>query len=292
MKISWEYLEIYATCICRQAKSEQTINSLLGQMPAEKRPALKKHLYTLRRIVDECMGYEETPEVVEHASLFLFWLLLEQCVVTVASTMRIRSIFGTIFGSKLACIHQCIGDMRRLLEDYEIEQLRQWNKTLRDLDQNKTAMWGEDIQLDDCHQDFIDIELYQKLDQLNDWTPKDLNLPTEDDRMIEDNLQISNNNHHRHEKMSVIDQLKQISFEMDLKELPGSISELLNSNRSNNELQNVLIELLGFHHFDLVQQLLMDRDTISMDLAKGLRRDQSQSRNQKVQRNNLSLIHI
>lgn len=273
-----------------QAKEEQTIASVLAQMPAEKRPKLKQHLHTLRTIVQECMGYEEAPEVVEHASLFLFWLLLEQCVVTVASTMRIRSIFGTIFGNKLACIHQCIGDIRKLLEDYEIEELRQWNKMLSVKRHQETSMWGENIQLDRLKFNIVQNQL-PDYGQLNDWTPLVHSTSVENVSIIEDiNNKSVNDNYQQKFSATCInlaDKLTKISNEMDLKQIIDNVSELLNSKKTNNELQNDLIELLGFEHFDLVQELLTERSNVAIYLANSLCKNDTKKKLQKLRNKNI-----
>jgi len=101
-------------CLLIARKSEQTIGKLLAQLPVEKQPATKVQLQKLRNLVQECMGYEEQPQVVEHAALYLFWLLLEQRVLLVATTNRLHAMFGQTFDRKSKQIHSTILAISRI----------------------------------------------------------------------------------------------------------------------------------------------------------------------------------
>lgn len=239
---------------------------VLEQFPADKQARAKVNLLKLRNIVQECMGYEEQSQVVEHAALFLFWMLLEQRVVTIASKMRVRSMFGSVFENKFTKMQECVCALRELLEDYQIGALKQWNrKTNRDALDKKS--WGTNIRirlkgppLGDLHQlqDLAPTAQLIKNASVNfsmQW-----NQEAEQQRSSNDDSELS--------------QLLEISIASGDPKLVAKVSEQLSSKRSNNELQNELIELLGFERFDLVQQLLEQRSSIAAQLEQYEKREQ------------------
>lgn len=81
--------------------------------------------------------------------------------------------------------------------------------------------------------------------------------------MVETFLEMSQNDEHAH--------------------LISSLRELLNSKKSNNELQNDLIELLGFEHFDMVQEVLTDRSKIAGQLQELEQKEKRTKRSKQLQ---------
>ncbi|XP_067615520.1 activating signal cointegrator 1 complex subunit 3-like [Eurosta solidaginis] len=212
------------------------------------------------------MGYEEQPQVVEHATLFLFWLLVEQRVVTVASKMRVRGMFGSIFETKFTKIHQCVAAVRELLEDFQLDALKQWNrKTNRDAHDKKS--WGTNIRIR------LKGPLLLDLQQLQDLAP---NAQLKKNAAVNFNMQWNNEEeqHRNAENESELSQLLELSATSGDPKLVAKVSEQLSSKRTNNELQNELIELLGFERFNLIGTLLEQRTTISAVLEKHEKREQ------------------
>lgn len=206
------------------------------------------------------MGYEEQPQVVDHATLFLFWLLLEQRVVTIASKMRVRSMFGSVFENKFTKMQECVGALRELLEDYQSEALKQWNrKTNRDALDKKS--WGTNIRIRLKGPPLGDLH------QLQDLAPTAQLLKN---ASVNFSMQWNQEAEQQHsgDDESELSQLLEISIASGDPKLVAKVSEQLSSKRSNNELQNELIELLGFERFDLVQQLLVQRSTIAAQLVE------------------------
>lgn len=245
-------------------------------MPMEKRDQIKIHMQQLRNIVQECMGYDEQPQVVEHAALFLFWLMLEQKVVLVATTMRIRSVFGGIFGYNLSKIHQTIWSVRCLLEDHELEELKQWNKQLSKKHKDQT-LWGEHIKVK------LKTALPDAVGSLQDMAPivknsasAALSMQWNDEAAA--STSSSKGSYHR-----LTEQFVEMSRKEEHSHLIVSLRELLNSKKSNNELQNELIELLGFEHFELVLQVLSDRAIIGQQLLELEQKEIKQKRTKQLQ---------
>lgn len=219
--------------------------------------------------MQECMGYDEQPKVVEHATLFLFWLMLDQKVITVAATMRIRSIFGTIFGNRLAIIHQTVRSIRELLEDYEVEELKDWNKG-KGKARKGQMLWGDHIKVQ-----FQNLPL-EELSNLMNLAPNtgNKNAASLGFSMQWNQMEPSTSKYHK-----VVETFLEMSQKEEQSHYIISLTELLNSKKSNIELQNDLIELLGFDHFDLVQQVLKDRNKIATQLQE---LEQEEKRNKRT----------
>ncbi|XP_005187971.1 activating signal cointegrator 1 complex subunit 3 [Musca domestica] len=252
-----------------QGEKEQTIAEVLKQIPPDRQDQAKIHLQKLRNLVQECMGYDEQPKVVEHATLFLFWLMLDQKVITVAATMRIRSIFGTIFGNRLAIIHQTVRSIRELLEDYEVEELKDWNKG-KGKARKGQMLWGDHIKVQ-----FQNLPL-EELSNLMNLAPNtgNKNAASLGFSMQWNQMEPSNSKYHK-----VVETFLEMSQKEEQSHYIISLTELLNSKKSNIELQNDLIELLGFDHFDLVQQVLKDRNKIATQLQE---LEQEEKRNKRT----------
>ncbi|XP_073844201.1 activating signal cointegrator 1 complex subunit obelus [Musca autumnalis] len=256
-----------------QGEKEQTLGDVLKQTPADRQDQVKIHLQKLRNLVQECMGYDEQPKVVEHATLFLFWLMLDQKVITVAATMRIRSIFGTIFGNRLAIIHQTVRSIRELLEDYEVEELKDWNKG-KGKARKGQKLWGDHIKVK-----FQNMPL-EELSNLMDLAPNtgNKNAASLGFSMQWNQLESASSKYHK-----VVETFLEMSQKEEQSHYIISLTELLNSKKSNVELQNDLIELLGFDHFDLVQQVLKDRNKIATQLQELEQQEKRQKRTKQLQ---------
>ncbi|XP_046804220.1 activating signal cointegrator 1 complex subunit 3 [Lucilia cuprina] len=259
-----------------KTEEQQTINDVLQHMPADRRDQIKIHFQKLRNLVQECMGYDEQPQVVEHAALFLFWLMLEQKVIMVATTMRVRSIFGTIFGNKLAKIHQAVWSIRELLEDYEVEELKEWNKGMGKKSKNQ-KLWGDHIKVK------FKLASEEEIGNLLDLAPATIskNAASLGFSMQWNQEAATSSNKNKYHK--VVETFIEMSQKDEHAHLINSLTELLNSKKSNNELQNDLIELLGFEHFDLVQEVLNERSKIGNQLQDLEQKEKRSKRSKQLQ---------
>lgn len=226
------------------------------------------------------MGYDEQPQVVEHAALFLFWLMLEQKVIMVATTVRVRSIFGTIFGNKLAQIHQTVASVRELLEDYEIEDLKNWSKSANKKSKNQ-KMWGGHIKVK-----FKQAPL-KEIAHLVDLAPTAM---SKNSAALEFSMQWNqenNSTNHKSKYHKMVMKFLEMAQKDEHAYLINSLEKILNSKKSNNELQNELIELLGFEHFDLVQEVLTERTIIASQLRELEQKEKRTKRGKQLQQKQL-----
>ncbi|ALC46005.1 CG5205 [Drosophila busckii] len=249
-------------------EEEQSIVNLLAQLPPEKQPIVKVQLQKLRNLVQECMGYEEKPEVVEHAALYLFWLMLDQRVLLVATTNRLRTMFGTTFDRKHKQIHECVLAVADALEEEELEALKEW----RDEDTDATAEptpFGEHINVNWPQGEWLDISL------LSDLTPDEYlhnrivkQFTMKYDATASPAASAAPSQSIDGIKLSYeLETLLDIAQRLDDEQMLSRVGDILASKRSSEDLQNELMELLGFEHFELVMQLLKERTKIAQQLA-------------------------
>ncbi|EDW14615.1 activating signal cointegrator 1 complex subunit 3 [Drosophila mojavensis] len=247
-------------------KTEQTIAKHLSQLPANKQPEAKAQLQKLRNLVQECMGYEEQPQVVEHAALYLFWLLLDERVMLVATNNRLHTMFGNTFDRKRTQIHNCVLAVRDALEEDELLALKRWRQSQKSTEQR--PLWGEDICVKYAPSKWQDASMLTDLSPdallknqvVNEFTMK---LKTNYDSMptvthSTDNYKLS----------PELETLLAIAEKIDDELLLDRVGDILGSKRSNEDLQNELMELLGFEHFELVGQLLQERIKIAQQLEQ------------------------
>ncbi|KAH8295111.1 hypothetical protein KR018_007271 [Drosophila ironensis] len=245
---------------------EQTIARLLAQMPAPKRPAVKVQLQKLRNLVQECMGYEEQPQVVEHAALYLFWLLLEQRVVLVATTSRLQSMFGHTFDRKQTQIHGCVLAIAEALEEDERAELKRWQQAQR-RSARQGPLWGEHIHVRVHTAPAIDVSM------LTDISPDAL-LRNRTVRTFRMQYETKGQDVNRVPKEGTVhlspelQKLLSIAEKLEDEGILGRVGEVLASRRSSEGLQNELMELLGFEHFELVGQLLQEREQLARQLEQ------------------------
>ncbi|KAH8243911.1 hypothetical protein KR032_011282 [Drosophila birchii] len=256
-------------------KDEQTIAKLLAQMPAGKQPAAKVQLQKLRNLVQECMGYEEQPQVVEHAALYLFWLLLEQRVLLVATSNRLHSMFGNTFDRKQTQIHDCVLAIGDALEEHERAQLKRWQQAQRKAP-GVGPLWGAHIHVKCRPAEWMDISLLTDMapdSLLKNRTVKKFSMryKAKSDAAATKRLDAEAS------KLSKeLQSLLGIAEKLDDEHLLSRVGDMLGSKRSSEELQNELMELLGFDHFELVGQLLQEREKIARQL------DQFATRSRRV----------
>ncbi|XP_030371420.1 activating signal cointegrator 1 complex subunit 3 [Scaptodrosophila lebanonensis] len=237
-------------------KSEQSISQLLAQFPRDKQPAAKVQLQKLRNLVHECMGYEEHPQVVEHASLYLFWLLLDQRVMLVSTTNRLQSVFGNVFDKKRTEIHECVLSLRDTLEDFECAALKRWQQTQsKENEATQRPLWGEDVHVICRHAEWMDTGLLTNLSPdvlLKNRTVKKFSMKYKEQQNAIAPLADT--------KLSAeLNALLGIAEKVGDEHLLNRVGDMLSSKRSSDDLQNELMELLGFEHFELVGQLLQER---------------------------------
>ncbi|EDW23748.1 GL23759 [Drosophila persimilis] len=247
-------------------KEEQTIGKLLAQLPSEKQPAAKVHMQKLRNLVQECMGYEEQPQVVEHAALFLFWLLHEQRVVLVATTNRLHGMFGKTFDRKMTQIHECVLAVEHSLEEHERMELKRWQQAQRK-PHNVARLWGEEIDVKCTPAVWLDTSLLTNLAPdalLKNRTVNKFSMKYKSKAAPAPVIKRTDGAKLSPELQSLVD----IAEKLEDENLLGRVGDILGSKRSSEELQNELMELLGFDYFELVGKLLQDRAKIGQHLEQ------------------------
>lgn len=208
------------------------------------------------------MGYEEQPQVVEHAALYLFWLLLDERVLLVATTNRLHTMFGNTFDRKRTQIHNCVLAVGDALEEHELLALKRWRQSQQK--PSERPLWGEDIQVNCTPAEWLDVSLLTNLSPdallknrvVNKFTMKYKTMQAA--APSTDNFKLS----------SELETLLSIAQKIEDDMLLNRVGDILGSKRSSEDLQNELMELLGFENFELVGQLLQERSKIAQQLEQ------------------------
>lgn len=236
-------------------------------MPADKQPVAKVQLHKLRNLVQECMGYEEQPQVVEHAALYLFWLLLDQRVMLVATSNRLHAMFGTTFDRKRQQIHQAVLAVADALQENELQSLKRWMHLLRKTPER--PLWGEHVRVSCTPAEWLDVSLLTNL-------APDAMLKNRIVNKFSMKFKTSGGaapsavqtTDAGYKLSSELEALLSLAQRLDDEHLLDRVGDMLSSKRSSEELQNELMELLGFENFELVGQLLQDRVKIGQQLEQ------------------------
>ncbi|EDV93019.1 activating signal cointegrator 1 complex subunit 3 [Drosophila grimshawi] len=249
-------------------KAEQTIGQLLAQLPADKQPVCKVQLQKLRNLVQESMGYEEQPQVVEHAALYLFWLMLDQRVLLVATTNRLHTMFGNTFDRNRTQIHKSVLAVAAELEEYELLALKRWRHS-QGRTSSERPLWGENVRVSCTPADWLDVSFLTDLSPdalLNNRTVNKFSMEYKTDGTEVSAVRLPAVDGY---KLSAqLESLLSLSEKMEDDDLLTRVGDMLSSKRSSEILQNELMELLGFEHFELVGQLLQDRSKIAQQLEQ------------------------
>lgn len=251
--------------MCR--KNEQTIAKLLAQLPSDKQPVAKVQLHKLRNLVQECMGYEEQPQVVEHAALYLFWLLLDQRVMLVSTSNRLHAMFGTTFDRKRQQIHQAVLAVADALQEDELESLKRWMQQQRKAPER--PLWGDHVRVSCTPAEWLDVSMLTNLAPdalLKNRTVNKFSMKFKTSEGAAPSA--VPNTDAGYKLSSELEALLSLANKLDDEHLLNRVGDILSSKRSSEELQNELMELLGFEHFELVGQLLQDRAKIGQQLEQ------------------------
>ncbi|XP_037940900.1 activating signal cointegrator 1 complex subunit 3 [Teleopsis dalmanni] len=247
--------------------TKHTIKEIVSLIPITKQSEAKIQFQKLRSLVCECFGYEEKQDVVEHAVLYIFWLLLESELLTNASRLDVRKIFGTIFDTKLNKMHDNVRAIFHLLEDFEIKDLKKAHKRKNVIKNNN--LWGPNIYIR------VKIAPQGKVLHLQDLAPiqaiqnpvaSGFSMSWKNSSNVSDYC--SHDNSLSNKITKDVEELLQLSESTGDFQLLHKVVQMLNSKSSNNELQNEIIELLGFEKFELVQSLLQHRTEIVSQINK------------------------
>lgn len=209
-------------------------------------------------------GDDESGAVIDDSAIFLFRFFLDVSIVMVRHLSELKVIFGRITSQHANKICSMVCDLKAVLSDDLLQVIRdevKHGKDNKDESVKKpTKRWGrnnikmqlpngiETVDADEC------IEMLQNFDITDAENEKDGGSASASFSM-------------RYDDIKPVAQPKTTFNRSWLlmhvsNEVVESLLSVLKSKKSNNELQNELIELLGFDKFEILENILEHRKEI------------------------------
>ncbi|XP_061729195.1 activating signal cointegrator 1 complex subunit 3 isoform X1 [Cydia pomonella] len=209
---------------------------------------------------------DQPDDVIEDAAVLTLRMFLDQDIVMLKHLTQLRQTFGTVISSTANKICEIVNEISVEISEDTKEYIR---KEISEENKENVKLWGDHIQ---CH--YIPYKLAKKP------LAKLLKRPATDSSFVTDfsmkySAQSSGENRAPKPSLSLpISKFGKAWLETKVTELYANIPDissadimqsvitLLNSPRSNDDMQNDLFELLGFDKFEFIQELLEHRQDV------------------------------
>ncbi|XP_039603796.1 activating signal cointegrator 1 complex subunit 3 [Polypterus senegalus] len=259
--------EVFSKASLTWKKIVQFINEHLGKKEQE---VVTEELRAVLRAAKEMVGDEYGQEMIESAAVFLFKVFYDKDQVGHEETRAIKQMFGPFPLSSVDAACSAINKVARFFEETQIETFLKVHSISHLKDQvpfGKNISFSFDMYSVDT---FLDMSLQMK--------------DNEDTKGFSLDYEKYLNNQQEQQKAVFVNtvDLKSpqgidgsfLSREVDRYLLHGTLGspnasdlcttlfEMLTSNKSDDELQNELFELLGPEGFELIEKLLQNRFAI------------------------------
>lgn len=222
-------------------------------------------------------GDDESAAVIDDSAIFLFRFFLDVSIVMVRHLSELKVIFGSITSQRANKICSVVCDLKELLGDDLLkvirEELKKEHESFLQNDaadaKKQTKRWGNNIKIHlpkgldndaDVDMDDIDenIEMLQNFDILEPENGRDDSAASSSFSMRYDGTKSITPPKTIYNRMWLLQHVSNEVIELLL--------SVLKSKKSNNELQNELIELLGFDKFDILETILEHRKEITKNI--------------------------
>lgn len=212
-------------------------------------------------------GDDEIPAVIDDSAIFLFRFFLNVNIVMVRHMSELKLIFGKMTPQHANKICSVVCDLKAMLNDDLIQLIQaelngangETSKTGTD---KKKTRWGEHIKVNLSKNelyalDWHSIERLQQFDVLAEATAMNEGSVSNSFSMRYDDDAVKQSNQSTKSLFNRAWLLAHIN-----NDVIESLLSVLKSKKSNTELQNELIELLGFDQFDILELILEHRQEI------------------------------
>lgn len=209
-------------------------------------------------------GDDENFAVLDDSCIFLFRFFLDVNIVMVRHLSELKVIFGRITSQQANKICSVVCDLRALLDDDLLKAIRHEMKNNQNDEnereffvKNQKPRWGNNIHIylpNGMQSAENNINMLQNFDTQEPASEKSENISSTSFSMQYNNIKSPT--------------LQQATFNRAWllahmsNEVVESLLSVLKSRKSNTELQNELIELLGFDKFDILENILDHRNEI------------------------------
>lgn len=214
-----------------------------------------------------CTGDDESPAVIDDSAIFLFRFFLNVNIVMVRHMSELKLIFGKMTPQHANKICSVVCDLKAILSDDLIQVIQAElnnasGEMAKETMEQKKMRWGENIKINLSKNvmdasDWNSIEQLQHFDVLSEATAMGEGSISNSFSMRYDQDAIKQSNQSTKTAFNRAWLLAQIN-----NDIVESLLSVLKSKKSNTELQNELIELLGFDKFDILELILEHRQEI------------------------------
>ncbi|XP_055607496.1 activating signal cointegrator 1 complex subunit 3 [Uranotaenia lowii] len=207
----------------------------------------------------EMLGSEENSALVDEAAIFVLRLFLDQKIVMLKHTSRLKKMFGQVPNALINKMCALVYEISQQLDDECRKYLEETEK-----DGNEEAatrsLWGSHIK---CS---VPGGLSENFSLLTDLSPA---LPQQTKSAATFSMKYDIRKNEQPQTTSSSSQAgseEKFTRSWLAKRMPpdliDNLVELLKSSKSNDELQNDLFDFLGFDKFELIEELLQNRKQI------------------------------
>lgn len=206
-------------------------------------------------------GSDENTGIIDDAAIFLLQFFLNVNIVMVRHLTELKKVFGTITSQTANRICSVVCDLTPLLNEDCIEFIKK--QTNADDTDNHRKLWGEQIKCvlpkDEPPAD--------QLALLQDFNVNLLSKPTGAVGKFSMNYEAIQATGEASSKKNNARNLNRSWLLMHVNsDLINTLITMLKSKKTNNELQNELIDLLGFDKFDVIETMFENRKQIIQNI--------------------------
>lgn len=209
-------------------------------------------------------GDDENFAVIDDSSIFLFRFFLDVSIVMVRHLSELKVIFGRITSQQANKICSVVCDLKSLLSDDLLQAIRNEIKNNEDGENEKECSvkkqklrWGNNIKIhlpNDIEPIGNEIDLLQNFDVQESASTKTESVSSTSFSMQYNGIKTITLQQPTFNRAWLLAHMSN--------EVIESLLSVLKSKKSNTELQNELIELLGFDKFDILENILDHRNEI------------------------------
>lgn len=247
--VSWKELKLF---IC------QKVDATEASMLTNKLRELWSHCR-------EMLGTEENAVLVDEAAIFILRLFLDQKIVMLKHTSRIKKMFGQVPNSLINKMCKLVYEMSNNLNEDCRKYLAESDKENQDC---IVTIWGRHIK---CH---MPDNLTGDFSLLTDLSPV---RPAETKSAVQFSMKYDSAKFEQQQlhpgpsSSKTVDEKYNRSWlaRQMSPDLIDNLIELLKCGKSNDELQCELVDFLGFDKFELIEEVLQNRKTI-IERAKAM----------------------
>ncbi|CRL02261.1 CLUMA_CG015304, isoform A [Clunio marinus] len=239
---------------------------------------IEKCLHELWLETKELTNNEESSDLIDDLSIFLLRLFLNQKHVLVKHTAQLKTFFGDVSKKQANHILDIVTAITSTLNEDVLEKLQKFiSEDSEMFEDEKKKIFGDSIKFnllsDYCQETFFLHDLGPAKSIASNSIIDAFSMKYEEKKEPE----IIHQNFDRSWLVTRVNS-----------DVLEPLIVTLKSNRSNDELQNELFELLGFDNIEIIQEILVNRKSLQKNFESNERKEQVKEHLVKVQKEEIT----